>query len=157
LAAVGLAGDQITKWLALRHLADGPRPLLGDWLQLWLTRNSGAAFSMGEDWTYGLSALAVVALVAGLVWAVRRVRRPGWAVVVGLGLAGVGGNLADRLFRAPGVMRGHVVDFIFVRHFATFNLADSCLTIAAGLVIWLTWRGVAPGPERQPVVEATEP
>ena len=47
------------------------------------------------------------------------------------------GNLTDRLFRAPGPFRGHVVDFISVKGFAIFNVADMAITGAAILfVIW---------------------
>ncbi|MFJ9773946.1 signal peptidase II [Kitasatospora sp. NPDC101157] len=65
--------------------------------------------------------MAVVVVVA---CAARRLQSFPWAVALGLLLGGVG-NLTDRIFRAPTVFRGHVVDFIFVEHFAVFNLADS--------------------------------
>ena len=53
-------------------------------------------------------------------------------------LAGITGNLADRLFREPGPFRGHVVDFIQLPYFAIFNVADMFITAAAVLVIWLS-------------------
>jgi signal peptidase II len=134
--------DQVTKALAVRWLTPGePVRLLGGWFQLRLSRNPGAAFSLGEDFTLVFTTLAAAVLVAGTWWAVRRVRSRWWSVLVGLGLAGVAGNLTDRLVRPPGVFRGHVVDFLFVRHFATFNVADACLTVAAACLILAVARG----------------
>ena len=146
LAAVGVALDQVTKWWARARLADGrPVALAGDWFQLVLLSNSGAAFSVGESLTVVFSALAVVVLVGVVWWAARSVRRPSWAGLIGLGLAGVAGNLVDRLTQPPGPFRGHVTDFLYVRHFATFNVADICLTTAAGLLVLFVLRGVAHG------------
>ena len=62
---------------------------------------------------------------------------PGWAVALGLLCAGVSGNLTDRLFRQPGVLRGHVVDFFQLPHFAIFNVADMCITSAAVMIMIL--------------------
>ena len=53
------------------------------------------------------------------------------------------GNLGDRLFRAPGPLRGRVVDWINLPHFPwTFNLADASITCAAVLIAVLALRGV---------------
>ena len=79
-----------------------------------------------------------VALTFLLVWMVPRVRHPGWAVATGLLLAGVSGNLFDRLTREPGAFHGHVIDFLQVPWFAVFNVADIWITFAAITVIWLT-------------------
>ena len=56
-------------------------------------------------------------------------------------MAGISGNLHDRLLRAPGPLLGHVVDFIQLPHFAIFNVADICITSAAVLVVLLSLRG----------------
>ena len=50
-------------------------------------------------------------------------------------LGGALGNLMDRIFRSPGFMRGHVVDFVAVGWWPVFNLADSCVTIGAILLV----------------------
>lgn len=50
-------------------------------------------------------------------------------------MAGIAGNLTDRLFRAPGVLRGHVVDLFALPHFAVFNVADMFITATAVLVV----------------------
>jgi signal peptidase II len=49
----------------------------------------------------------------------------------------VAGNLTDRLFRSPGVLRGHVVDFLELPHWPVFNVADMCITAAAVMVMVL--------------------
>jgi signal peptidase II len=136
IGVVAAAADQAVKaWAIARLGADRQIDLVGDWLQLRLVRNPGAAFGRGADWTVGFASLAVVVLVVGLIWAARRVRCRAWAALVGLAAGGVAGNLIDRMVRWPGFMRGHVIDFISLKHFAVFNLADVCLTVAAGVLI----------------------
>lgn len=140
LAAYAL--DVLTKQLAVRHLTPGERvPLVGDLLQLTLVRNPGAAFNTGVRFTYLLSALAVTAVIVVLIVS-RRVTHSGWALAFGLLLAGVGGNLTDRITRDPGPFRGHVVDFLELPHWPVFNVADICIDTAAGLMILLSIRGI---------------
>ncbi|MDR1078182.1 MAG: signal peptidase II [Propionibacteriaceae bacterium] len=136
IGVVWVALDQAVKAMAVAWL-DPARPvdLVGDWLQLRLLRNPGAAFGQGADWTVGFAVLALAVLVVGLIWAARRVRCRAWAWLAGLAAGGVAGNLIDRLVRPPGVWRGHVIDFLSLKHFAVFNLADVGLTVAAGVLI----------------------
>lgn len=139
IAVVGVLADQATKTLALAQLDPSrPIPLLGGLLTLQLIRNPGAAFSMGENFTVVLSLVAVSAAVAVVGWMLPRVRHTGWAVATGCLLAGIIGNLIDRLFREPGPFRGHVIDFLQLPHFAIFNVADMFITAAAVIVLWLT-------------------
>lgn len=131
LAALVLAADQFTKYLALQNLPlQEPIKVLGDFLIFYLVKNPGAAFSLGEGvtwiFTIALSAVAVV-----IVWlAATRVRSRLWAVVLGLLLGGVLGNLTDRVLREPGFAIGHVIDFIntpwmwFWTSPAIYNIAD---------------------------------
>jgi signal peptidase II len=136
VACVGIAIDQVAKALAVAHLTAGqPISLVSDIFQLQLLRNSGAAFSAGSGMTMVFSILALVVLVAVIVLVVPRVRSMFWAIIVGLGLAGVAGNFIDRLVRSPGPFRGHVVDFFALKHFAVFNVADVFLTVAAVLIV----------------------
>lgn len=93
---------------------------------------------MGENFTVVLSMIALVALGFVSVRLVPRVRHAGWAVASGLLLAGITGNLTDRLVREPGPLHGHVIDFLQVPYFAIFNVADICITFAAIAIIWLT-------------------
>jgi signal peptidase II len=127
LAALVLAADQFTKYLAIQNLPpEQAVKVLGDFLIFYLIRNPGAAFSLGEGVTWIFTiALAVVAVV--IVWlAATRIRSRVWAVVLGLLLGGVLGNLTDRALREPGFPVGHVVDFINTPWMmpAIYNVAD---------------------------------
>jgi signal peptidase II len=144
LAAFALpyAVDQATKWLAVDRLTGQPdKELVGDLLVLHLTRNAGAAFSTGTGYTGLFSCLAIVAVLV-VLWISRRVGNAGWAIALGLLLAGITGNLTDRLFRAPGVLRGHVVDFLMLPHWPIFNVADMCINVAAALILVQAFRGI---------------
>ena len=141
-AAVVLALDVLTKHLVVSHLEHrDPVRLLGGALLLNVSRNSGAAFSFAQGATivFTLVALAVIVVI------VRTAARLGsavWALSLGLLLGGATGNLADRLFRAPGVGRGAVVDFIDFRVWPVFNLADSAIVVGGLLAVLLSMRGV---------------
>lgn len=133
--------DLVTKHLAVTRLADGDIPVFGDWFLLHLTRNPGAAFSAGTEYTLALSCLAVVAVLV-VLWFSRKLGDRWWAVGLGLVLAGVGGNLTDRIFREPGPMRGHVIDMFMLPNWPVFNIADMCIIAGAGLIVLQTFRGV---------------
>ncbi|UYK41603.1 signal peptidase II [Microbacterium terricola] len=127
LAVLVLAADQFTKYLAIENLPpEEPVHILGDFLIFYLVRNPGAAFSLGEEVTWIFTiALALVAIA--IVWlAFTRIRSKAWAVVLGLLLGGVLGNLTDRLLRPPGFAVGHVIDFINTPWMmpAIYNVAD---------------------------------
>jgi signal peptidase II len=83
-----------------------------------------------------------VGVAAYIVRTLPRLRSLGWTVTLGLLLGGALGNLVDRLARAPGFARGAVVDFIHLPHFATFNVADSAITVGALLAVLLSLRGI---------------
>lgn len=141
IAATAYAADVVSKVLAVEHLSGEPRvPLVGDVFSLYLTYNSGAAFSFLTGHTEVLSVVAIVA-VGVVLWIARRLGSTGWAVALGFLLGGVAGNLTDRLVREPGFMRGHVVDFFMLPNFPVFNVADICINIAAGLIILQAVRG----------------
>jgi signal peptidase II len=136
------AADQGTKWLAVDRLTGEPdKQLVGDVLVLHLTRNAGAAFSTGTAYTGLFTSLAMIAILV-VLWLSRRVRSWLWAVAFGLLLAGICGNLTDRVFRAPGVLRGHVVDFLMLPHWPIFNVADMCINVAAALILVQAFRGI---------------
>ena len=138
VAAGGLLLDQLTKIIAVRWLDPADPPvLLGGLLTLRLIRNPGAAFSLGENFTIVFALLAVAVVSFVLVKLAPTINHPGWAVALGLLVAGVSGNLMDRIFRVPGFLRGHVVDFFQPPHFAIFNIADVCITSAAVLIMIL--------------------
>ena len=142
VALAAYALDLVTKVLAVAHLTPGdPVSVVGSLLRLDLVRNPGAAFSTGTSYTALLSLIALVA--AGVVIRFgRRLGDPVWAVALGLLLAGVLGNLTDRVFRSPGVLRGHVVDFLELPHWPVFNVADMLIDVAVVLIVVQTWRGI---------------
>ena len=142
VAVAAYAIDVATKALAVEKLSGGADvELVGPWLVLHLTRNPGAAFSTGTEFTLLLSVIAIAA-VAAVVHFGRKVGTRGWAWALGLLLAGVCGNLTDRVLRDPGPLRGHVVDFLMVPHWPVFNVADICINVAAGLILWQAFRGI---------------
>lgn len=137
IGALGFAADLAAKTWALASLDPLHPPVyLGGFVTLQLVRNPGAAFSMGENLTVLLTCIAIAAFCFVLLWLIPRVRHTGWAVAEGFLLAGITGNLADRLLRPPGPFHGYVVDFIQLPHFAIFNVADMFITAAAVLIIW---------------------
>nr|WP_276315997.1 signal peptidase II [Micromonospora aurantiaca] len=86
--------------------------------------------------------VVAVAVIAGISWYGRKVTHRGWAVALGLIAGGAAGNLVDRLFRSPGLGRGHVVDFLHLDWWPTFNLADSALICGVAVAMWLSLRNV---------------
>lgn len=110
--------------------------IVGKYFQLRLVRNAGSAFGLFSGFPRAIFFLnlAIMAIVA--VWAVRT---PGAGVPFGLVLGGGLGNLADRVFRAPGMGLGEVVDFLYLSFWPTFNFADSAIVIG---VFWLTLDGM---------------
>jgi signal peptidase II len=143
VAAFVLAADVTTKAVVVAHLRpDQPVHLLGNVLELWLTRNPGAAFSVGTGMTviFTVIAFGVIAFIARTA---RKLYSVGWAIALGLLLGGAMGNLGDRIFRAPGLFRGYVVDWIGVvpRYYPIFNLADSAIVCGGILTVILAMRG----------------
>ena len=142
VASIVYVLDQGSKWWAEQALSGGaPREVLGDLLQLRLTYNPGAAFSVGTGYTIALTVIALVVIGVCLTLA-SRLGSTSWAVALGLLLGGALGNVTDRIFRAPSPFRGHVVDFIELPSWPVFNIADSAISVAAVLFVVLSLRGV---------------
>jgi signal peptidase II len=142
VAGLVLVADLVSKVLVVAHIRrDDHVELLGHYLQLTNTRNSGAAFSVGTRATVLFTAVAVVVVVV-ILRAAARLRSTGWAVCLGLLLGGALGNLVDRIFRAPGVFRGEVVDWVQLPHWPVFNLADSAIVVGGVIAVLLASRGV---------------
>ena len=143
VAVAVLTADAISKALVLGKLPGHPPVRLADGLvTLDLTFNAGAAFGVGTSYT-AVIALIVCGVIVYIVRTARRLRSLAWTIALGLLLGGAMGNLGDRLFRAPGPLRGRVVDWINLPHFPwTFNLADASITFAAVLIAVLALRGV---------------
>ncbi|MGH3836100.1 MAG: signal peptidase II [Pseudonocardiaceae bacterium] len=140
-AAVAFLLDVLSKIIVVATLQGHPPvELLGGGLYLVVYRNPGAAFSMATGLTWLLSLIALGVVVA-IVRLAPRLRSTGWAFGLGLVLGGALGNLVDRLLRAPGPLRGHVVDFLSLLApdgsvWPVFNLADSAI-VCGGVVLVL--------------------
>ena len=145
-ALLVLVADIVTKVLAVDALQGrGPVRLFGGAVYLVLIRNSGAAWGLAAGYTIVLSLVAVV-VVAVIIRFVRRLGSRPWAVALGMILGGATGNLVDRLFRAPGPLRGAVVDFISLFDnsgdvWPVFNVADSALVIGVLIAVGLELAG----------------
>jgi signal peptidase II len=141
LVAVGVVLlDQATKWWTVQSLAVGETtPIVDGWFALTHVRNPGAAFSFATGYTIVFTAIAAGVSVVILRLA-SRLRSLPWALAMGGLLGGALGNLIDRIFREPAVLRGHVVDMIdptFFPAFPSFNVADTfivCSAIAMGVL-----------------------
>ncbi|MFD0309131.1 signal peptidase II [Streptomyces sp. NPDC127119] len=144
VAALAYALDLISKLIVVAKLEHHePIEIVGDWLKFEAIRNAGAAFGFGEAFTiiFTVIAAAVIVVIARLA---RKLYSLPWAIALGLLLGGALGNLTDRIFRAPGILEGAVVDFIAPKHFAVFNLADSAIVCGGILIVLLSFRGLDP-------------
>ncbi|MGH3280298.1 MAG: signal peptidase II, partial [Trebonia sp.] len=135
VAATVLAADQVSKSLVL---AARPATAGAGWASVRLVRNTGASggIASGYPVLVTLAALAITGVAAGLAL---RVRSRAAALCLAAVVGGAAGNLADRIFRAPGFGRGGVVDWI---HFGagggSLDLADLAIQFGVlGAVIAL--------------------
>jgi signal peptidase II len=139
LAAVIVIGvvvvDQVTKAWAVHDLADHQVVIIGDTVDFRLARNTGSAFSLFQAFTPILAVLAI-AVAFFLIRALRRTRDMVMLVALSLILGGAIANLIDRALRAPGFLRGAVVDFVHLGAWPTFNVADASITIGAVLLVF---------------------
>ena len=160
VVAVGIyALDQISKYLVVSTMTEGDIVrVLGDVLQLHFVRNPGAAFSLaaGMTWVFSVIAVAVVVL---LIWFAGRIRSLAWAIVFGLLLGGVLGNLTDRLLREPSFGLGHVVDFFSTPWLipAIYNVADMAIVSSMVIFLFLTIRGIGLDGRRASAADASAP
>lgn len=149
VALLVIAVDQITKSLALEHLADGPRDVIEGILTFRLTFNSGGAFGILQGFPAFFLIATAVAGVAILIW-VRHLDEPGWTVPLGLVLGGGLGNLIDRVLRdTPGV-----VDFVDLHVWPVWNVADACIVTGVGVILFLGFRSERREGEPPPEQEA---
>ncbi|MGX1807798.1 signal peptidase II [Nocardia sp. NPDC055321] len=145
LAAVLLGLDLLTKIIMVAQLTPGePVYLIGKTVRFTLVRNPGAAFSMGGTGMTWLLTLIATAVVIGVIRIGSTLRSLPWAIGLGMVLGGALGNLVDRLFRSPGPLQGHVVDFVAVGWWPVFNVADSAIVCGAILLVTLTLFGFEP-------------
>ena len=141
VAAVVVALDQLTKWWALERLSPPHGPIDVAWtLRFNLTFNSGMAFSQGRGLGPVIGAIALVVVVVLVISAGRGASTLG-AVAIGMVVGGAAGNLCDRLFRSDsGFLQGEVIDFIDLRWWPVFNVADAAVVIGGILLVVAAWR-----------------
>lgn len=135
VAAVIFVADQATKALVAGGIVLNERvSVVGDLVQLWHVRNSGAAFSLFQGGT--LLFLVVTAVAIGMIVYFHRTfrgRSPWLQVLLGVILGGTAGNLVDRL------RFGYVTDFLSIGvgdvRWPAFNVADSSVVVGIGLLV----------------------
>ena len=157
IAGIVVALDAVTKAIAARALAGrGTVNLIGGHFHLELYRNFAGPGNIlrGHPVLVSVLSLASVGLI---LLAARSVRTTRHAVAIGLLLGGGIGNLLDRLLRAPGPLRGGVVDWIKpTLSGGSLNLADlainaAVITILVGVALdWLHQRRERPGGDPAP-------
>ena len=135
--------DQVTKYLVF-HSIDPSEPwtIIPDFFVLVHVTNTGAAFGSFRNNNGFFIAISCLALVIVTVLLLRREPRDPWRrVALALLLAGVLGNLTDRL------LHGHVIDFLlfdlhlpFAHPWPAFNVADSCICIAVACFMSYSFR-----------------
>lgn len=132
VVALTVGCDQLTKlairgWLApIQSL-----PVIPSILHLTYVQNTGAAFGLFQGHTVTFILLSA-AVAAWIILELVRKRHRRWSIELAMALilGGAIGNLVDRL------VFGYVIDFIDVRVWPVFNVADSSITIGVGLLMW---------------------
>jgi signal peptidase II len=118
-------------------------PVIDGVISFQLVFNSGAAFSLGENFTWVLTLIAA-AVTVGIAYYARRART-WWSIALfGVALGGAIGNLLDRLFREPGFGRGHVVDMINYHDLFVGNVADVAIVGSAAAFMLMSMLGRKP-------------
>lgn len=138
LAAVIVVLDQITKWVIWQKFALHETLFVTSFFNLVHVHNRGAAFSMFADqsgWQRGFFITVAIVASVWVTWLLRRhPQQTLFCLALSLILGGAVGNLIDR------VWLGAVIDFVQVHYggwyFPAFNVADSAITMGAGLLIW---------------------
>ena len=145
LVVAAIALDQWVKYLVETGLAFQEKLDLVPFLALYRTYNTGIAFSMFSSFgDTGLVVIAVLVVAFVLYLATRTppghvLARTGFALIIG----GALGNLIDRLARGEGFLDGHVIDWVQVPNFPTFNVADSSISVAVAVLLIGAWRSTA--------------
>jgi signal peptidase II len=135
--------DQFTKFLVLRFIPPNRSlALIPNFFDLVHVTNTGAAFGSFKNNNGFFIALSCLALIVVFAMLLRRGPVDSWRnIALGLLLAGIFGNLTDRL------VHGHVIDFLlfdlhvpFAHPWPAFNVADSCICIAVVFFIIYSFR-----------------
>lgn len=145
LAAVIVGLDQLTKALIYGMEA----PIIGDFLKIESTLNTGASFGMMQDSTV-MFIVVTIPVVAAMIYVIcsKKYLNKFNKICLGVILGGSVGNLIDRL------IFGGVRDFISLKYFAIFNVADIAITVGVimfivGLIVQIC-KGGGNNKEKQP-------
>lgn len=144
-----IALDQFLKNYLILKLEEGtPIDFIGSLVRLNLVYNDSAAFSIGFGATWIFTIISSVAVLV-LLWFSRKIETTGWAIMAGVLLGGVSGNLIDRYLREPGFAIGHVVDYIQIPlNFPIFNVADMAIFLICSISVIRVMRGDQIGRKR---------
>lgn len=139
IIALGLVIDQITKVIVANTLTlDDRIYLIGDFVYLTYAKNWGASFGMLRDWEYRNIVFFIITLIGVpvFIWFLGKRREDHMLGSVGFALmiSGALGNAIDRFIFASTFYDGYVRDFIGVKYFAIFNVADSCMCVGIALL-----------------------
>lgn len=156
-AVASLVGcDHVTKNQAEQSLSGGgATPVVAELLQLRYTQNRGFAFSVERllpDVPPNRMVVGIRLVMLGLMLAMWWMyRREGWLLhgAFVLTLSGALGNLVD------GISRGYVVDFLHLKGWPVFNLADVYIAAGAGLLLLAVIRSGRKGDDAQGEAPAT--
>lgn len=136
LILLGIAIDQITKYIAIVQLRDQPSvPVIKSFFELTYVENTGGAWGAlgGHLWLFITVTIIALGIFAYLMKDFNLQTHPFYSISLILIITGTIGNFIDRLFR------GFVVDFlnfyIFGYDFPVFNFADMCLTVGVGILL----------------------
>ncbi len=157
IAAVLAIADQMTKdWAESNLPLLDPQPFLGEFLQLTLLYNTGAAWGMGSEITPVVTCLQIAIVLGVLLFAFTSVRSLRYTLALGLITGGALGNIHDRLLRDPSPFHGAVVDFLELPHWPVFNVADIGVVGGALLIVALGLFGVPADPASVPADETSK-
>jgi signal peptidase II len=130
VALAALFADQLTKQIVASRLALGEEVAVVGPFSIHHVQNSGIAFGLFASATSVVIALTGLAVAWMLLFFARSgARHPVLPVGLGLVIGGSASNLVDR------IRLGHVTDFLDLRFWPAFNLADTFIVIGVGILL----------------------
>jgi signal peptidase II len=176
--------DQVTKWLIVLNFDEPVPgatasyeiyPVIDGFFNIVRVHNQGAAFGLGNGTAWAPFVFFVIAVVAlgalGIFWKRGAFNSLLLRLSAGLLAAGILGNLTDRVFQGfvlsnyegesflTRLARGYVVDFLdfilpWYGHWPSFNVADSCICVAAVFLVLSTFRSETESKDKKEPAEA---
>jgi len=128
--------DQASKSIIMKAMYLGQSvPVIDGIFHLTYIHNPGAAFSLLAGKTNIFIAVSIIVVAAIIIYQIRRGEKNGLITIcLGLIAGGAAGNLVDR------IRLGAVVDFIDLRVWPVFNLADSAIVVGSILLVVMLWK-----------------